>query len=78
MHRLCLVREIHTLEIEATSPASARRAAILAALALGAIRHTEAEDEPISVRTGPSVYRAVVRVPPAPIVTYRARGRRSA
>jgi hypothetical protein len=77
MHRLRLVREIHTLEIEASTPSSARRAAILAALALGAIRHAETEDEPISVRTGPSVCRAVVRVPAAPIVTYRARGRRA-
>jgi hypothetical protein len=66
-------REIHTLEIEATSPASARRAAILATLALDAIRHAEAQDEPLSARTGPSVCRAVVRVPPGPIVTYRRR-----
>ena len=77
MHRLCLIRTTETLEIEATSPASARRAAILAALALDATRHAGGQDEPPSARTGPSVCRAVVRVPAAPIVTYRARARRA-
>jgi hypothetical protein len=49
MHRLRLTTTTRTLEIEATTPASARRAAILAALALAATEQPDPEDEPSAV-----------------------------